>query len=999
MKLSIIFVTLALALFLVSWVNAREIGFIEDFSLSEDRSEVLKHLIPGTSDYYYYHCLNAQHTRDFERVHEMLELWIKREGYTRQVKEILNRQALLEYEQDSEKSLEHIRRELRIRFDHRKETAARETDYPTRLDQELIGISHLGQKAFSRYKNLQGIEDEGLDILHHSQLTPERRRDLLQRLQRPDIPDLAKLVVDDLKYKHSGGFGSHPIHRQLLKSQLDECLRIMPELIDNSEFINTCLSKLAPDDDVDLRYDLTEKKAYLDRLWGYAKDLAPAHNSLKAHVLFQILDVNRRQGNYDHDLFMTYIRLPRNVHYINPEYLKRREFHRTRADLDADFSSVTRMVSVVSDDELVRDYLSHYFKDAKNYKAYVKFIRDTWLREIFAETKIVNGIGDMEQWYSMMDPNRYKSLKERVDLEFAHTNKKFFSTDEPVSLELYVKNISTLIVKIFEINTFNYYQSELREVDTAISLDGLTAAYERVNTYDEPRLRRIRRNFDFPEIKGPGVFVVEFIGAGRSSRAVIRKGKLSYTDRIGTAGHEFVVRDEMNQKRPEAVIWIEGREYAPDEDGIIIIPFSNKPGRQKIILKEKDFCSLASFNHLSENYSMSAGFYADRESLLKGFKAKVIVRPVLSLNGHPVSLSLLKNVRLSIESVDRDGVSSVREVSDFEVFEEKESVFEFQVPDKLAKISFALKASVQNMSRNKKEDLSDHAEFQLNGIDTTLAVDDVFLSRVNDEHVLEFLGKNGEPKPGFPVKCDIKHRYFRERVIVSLQTDSSGQVHLGSLENIEWVRARAPQGKWHNWHLPKERCRYPANIHGQAGETIRTPYMGDEKNEPRLSYALFEKRGRTFFSDRKDAIRIRDGFMEISGLPAGNYVLFLKKSGAKINLRLTDGESEDGFVISERRVLETKNVHPLHISSIESNKSSVTLRLENASESARVHVFASRFIPSFDLFPISLMRNFRSRIISGWPGPSPSMSQAVTSGMNIATFWIGNMLKNSPETC
>ena len=39
-------------------VLAAEIGYIEDFALAKDRAEALKQLIPGTEDYYYYHCLH-----------------------------------------------------------------------------------------------------------------------------------------------------------------------------------------------------------------------------------------------------------------------------------------------------------------------------------------------------------------------------------------------------------------------------------------------------------------------------------------------------------------------------------------------------------------------------------------------------------------------------------------------------------------------------------------------------------------------------------------------------------------------------------------------------------------------------------------------------------------------------------------------------------------------------------------------------------------------------
>ena len=47
--------------FLLGWVaRSTDIGFIEKFALAKDRNEALKLLIPGTTDYYYYHSLDAQ---------------------------------------------------------------------------------------------------------------------------------------------------------------------------------------------------------------------------------------------------------------------------------------------------------------------------------------------------------------------------------------------------------------------------------------------------------------------------------------------------------------------------------------------------------------------------------------------------------------------------------------------------------------------------------------------------------------------------------------------------------------------------------------------------------------------------------------------------------------------------------------------------------------------------------------------------------------------------
>ncbi len=70
---------------------------------------------------------------------------------------------------------------------------------------------------------------------------------------------------------------------------------------------------------------------------------------------------------------------------------------------------------------------------------------------------------------------------------------------------------------------------------------------------------------------------------------MIRKGRLYYMEQIGPSGHEFRIRDEMNRKHPKAAIWMSGREYEPDENGVILIPFSTNPGRQDIIVKDDDY--------------------------------------------------------------------------------------------------------------------------------------------------------------------------------------------------------------------------------------------------------------------------------------------------------------------------------------------------------------------------------------------------------------------------
>ena len=64
------------------FLQANTIGYIEDFALAPDREAVLKDLIPGTREYYYYHALHAQNEGRHGEVEKLIGLWVKRYGET-----------------------------------------------------------------------------------------------------------------------------------------------------------------------------------------------------------------------------------------------------------------------------------------------------------------------------------------------------------------------------------------------------------------------------------------------------------------------------------------------------------------------------------------------------------------------------------------------------------------------------------------------------------------------------------------------------------------------------------------------------------------------------------------------------------------------------------------------------------------------------------------------------------------------------------------------------
>src|SRR5262249_46262865 len=147
----------------------------------------------------------------------------------------------------------------------------------------------------------------------------------------------------------------------------------------------------------------------------------------------------------------------------------------------------------------------------------------------------------------------------------------------------------------------------------------------------------------------------------------------------------------------DATVWLGGHEYTADEKGRITVPFSTDSGRRAIVLSHGDFSCLDFIEHERESYKLEAGIHVDRESLLSQRLASVIIRPSLHLNGQPISIKLLEDVRLRIVAMDQDHISTTTEIENFKLYEDRESVYEFRVPPRLEYLNFTLSAKVKSL--------------------------------------------------------------------------------------------------------------------------------------------------------------------------------------------------------------------------------------------------------------------------------------------------------------
>jgi hypothetical protein len=952
-----------------------EVGFIERFALAPDRAAVLSQLVPGSEDYYFFHALHFQNSGQKERLKAIIEQWKARFPDSPRRTIIENREALLAYDADPQTTLRFLRDKLRLDLNHQQQARDQKPDLPVVLDPARVSRDAFRAEALRDSEDLAHVSDAALESLirEKAPLTRGQRRALLSRIERPDVAGLLEIIEADLKTEESKGFGEFPIHRALLPDQLDALAQRLPALYDSQAFVFARIRKMWPGPEADPEFDSAAREAYLDTVWGYVKNLSAAFNTLKAHVLYARLVHDRAKGVFERARFLEYLKLPRRLEYMRPQYLDRAPLAQHPVDVNANLVEVIVAAHPIGNDEwLVREFLIEILKDEPAWEPWAVYLRDAYVKEVFAESKILHGIGDPEKWAALISPGAFQNLKQRVELAFAPASPQFIPPADEVTIEVRVKNAPKLIVKVYELNALSFFLTQNRQLNTDINLDGLVANDEKTHDFSaEPNgnnpFRRLPRKFTFPEMKGRrGAWIVEFIGGGKSSRALIRKGQWHLVQETGPAGDMFSVIDEAQQPVPEAVLWLEGRRFTRDEkSGRILVPFTNQPGTKPAIIADApgQFATLTNIEHHAETYALDAQFHVEREQLIPGKTATIAVRAGLVLNDSTIAPSLLLEPRLTITSTTLDNVSTTRDVTDVKLDPAKTFTTTINVPARLATLTVALSGKVEKLSAGgEKQDLSASQSWPVNGIDATNATYDGHFTRFADGHVFELLGKNGEPVPDMQVVFAFTHRAFKRPLEIPLRTDDRGRIGLGTLDEIEAFTATLPDQAKRIWNLPRDYAAIAQTIHAQAGEVIQVPWFGPAQVR-RDDVSLLEMRGETFVADHFGAFSLGNGYLQISKLPPGDFSLWMISQNKRVEIRVSPGKRALRWLASDVRQLELRNPAPLQVSDARVDDAALIVQVANVNPFTRVHVSATRFINRWTLGELADFRRFEPATI------------------------------------
>jgi hypothetical protein len=952
----------------IATAAAQETSFLEKFALSADRDAVLKELIPGTDDYYYYHALHLQNQGKKEELAVVMKEWADRfQNENPRRREIENRQALINYSTDPEATLAYLRDKLGVAYNHQRITPDARPDLATKLDPVLISWQAYLAQALNGHSSFSQVTGSGLVRILRSggaELTVPRRRDLLNRIHRPDFPNLVKIINDDLGTKESKGFGEFAIHGKLTLAQLDELLKLRPALLQHSNFVTAWAGKLRPAFGEDAVRSTAVREAWLDRLEAFTSRLAPSFNSLKAHVLYHRLVHDEGQGVLNEERFMAYIQLPR--------AWRKSDAEKQHVDLNANYEPLSGFAPIGNEDALFRRLVLRLLAKADTVEKYAPYFTAEWLNAVHAEAKLLAGAPDAQKWVSLLTPEAYQALKDRVDLDFDPAGKQTYASPDEVTLDLYVKNVPKLLVKVYEINTENVHRTTGAQVNTDLNLDGLTANSEQSHDYADAPILRQKRTFSFPELKGKrGVWIVEFIGGGKSSRALLRKGGLRHLVQHTSDGTRLEVFDEAMKPVEKPYALFGSRRFDLDKNGRLVIPFSTQPGEQSVILGDGfGFTTLERINLAGETYELKAGFHVARESLLPGATAKVAIRPSLLLNGKPSPVGVLEKVRLTLNSQSLDGVpSSV--VYEFgavdnegkpvgpQLSDDQEAVVDFAVPDRLASLSFSLEAEVKALSTGQPVKLSARDSLKVNGITLSEQTSDLHLTSADGGYILEERGRTGELRGDREVVLTFRHPDFAGTISTTLKTDAGGAITLGKLDGIASFSARSANGVERAFTLPRTWASLPPAVNVKAGEPVQVAWRGN--SEPQAGdVSVLELRNGAPVRDAAAGVTVKGGLVTITGLTPGEYAVELAPVQSSTIIRVGDGDTVSGHLTNGALLMELSNPAPLSITGMAkadvparenvAAKSVIVFHVGNAGVDTRVHILASRFLPEFDAF-------------------------------------------------
>lgn len=627
---------------------------------------------------------------------------------------------------------------------------------------------------------------------------------------------------------------------------------------------------------------------------------------------------------------------------------------------------ISPLLKVVSGSSLTSIILTHFFEitaenPTKDQQAFSSLFNLKPEQEKLLITERLLRGENLPQVMKHFSEIELNLLRDSQNLRLLEDNPSSFGPGDVVSLRIEIKNVKNLLVNVFEINTKNYYLTKRSPVDARLDLSGLVPSTQLKVEYKQQNMTRHTETFDFEEITKTrrGIFVIEFLGDGLCSRALIKKGGLNLIQIGERRGLEFNILDEACQicKGAGAGLSVGSKTYTAEENGLVSVPYFTKAFEDFVLVEFEGYSELYMLKAPAFNYSLDYSLLYNEESLAGGETCLFALAPKLYFNDRVAPLDYLSDCEVVITSTDCDGLVNAQTFSSLHPSSDSSLLIEYLIPHKTVRLQFEFKADLtlghsgeQSTIREKKV----VEILQQNGKETTYLS---YSKKVG--YSLSVLAKNGEPVPDKKVAQTFSH-YFKKSVDrFDETTGSSGSLKLGALEGVSSLAVNFAEGEgcYKSWGLSnfsKYKC-IPRDITIVEGEDLMLPALEGSVSETKYCLTRVDSSFSSVYTDCEKQIEASKGVLYLVKLKAGfycfKYIVGDKVGRPPIRISVVSGkrwESSNEFLLSDRRVERLQNQsNYLTFDELKIEKDELSLKVySNQTEHVKVHLLAYNYLPS-----------------------------------------------------
>ena len=611
--------------------------------------------------------------------------------------------------------------------------------------------------------------------------------------------------------------------------------------------------------------DLDQLKKILWEIYEIFQEYSP---ELTQGILLYILKINKEKNILEIKPFIEYIKNP----IIDKIYLQRNYYNNELKNYSRNPLIYVPSINFneINKHQFIEDLLIDFFIYNKSKpEDFSKFFKLKYLEKIEYISKLYKGEEvKLDEYNKYLTYDEYEEIRKKTELTLCEHNPKEFKVDEEVKIDFDFKNTKEINLSVYEINTENYYLEKKAPLNSLINVEGIIASKSmdiKIEGGENP-LKRIRKTINLEQIpKGkPGVYLVEVLGNGVSSRIIIKKGRLNLISRNTSKGILCQIINEKNEilKDEKTYLWYNGNKYTCEQkQGFIVLPYKAVvDSSNKCILVHDSYADITEIKRKKENYKLKAYFNLLNESIIPGNMLKVNFKPLLFANGREASLELIKKGTITVEmkKSENDEILPVNTVFENISFKDDNKEYEFEVliPPMMTEMKFKFSCEIKNEETGEKFPMfyEQNSKFQTSNNKILQS----FLHKVDKNYIYETIGRNGEnvtSKAGTNANVRLNTNYHLNTVNVNLQYDEMGRLNLGELKNVVKIYLN---NICYNLSEYSKYC-YPERIDIIQGEAFTLPlYSNNEITLDDDYFQLYE-----YYNNTQEAIVLKDVKQEI----------------------------------------------------------------------------------------------------------------------------------------